>query len=380
MQHRGCSGMRGESWRRAERPYEHRERAGALSSRPSRASRMALPLLASLTLILVWGLSSITITGVPAARASGNATVAIIVPQPDGSGNAQGPVGAYVSISAQSLNAQDTYVIGVGLAPGGCNAQFIPSGSQGVAPDANGNLVTTIIWPSAANAVGSSYYICVLDHSQPASQPIQSTGYYTVRAGSPPSISIAPAPLQNGTPGPIPPQGSNRYYAGSQITITGQNYVPGGEPLAVHLLSGPPTDQNDILNAPTLPPTDNSTIVADPNGSFTTTVALPAPQGALPAKFYVYVVSQDQQQFQGGTTYPSLIADKSITIVSPPAPTPTVTVAPTSTPAQPPASPPASNGPKNLGAVIGLGVTSALLFIIGVILLASAASMPRPRP
>ncbi|HLJ80369.1 MAG TPA: hypothetical protein VKT52_02710, partial [Ktedonobacterales bacterium] len=372
-----CSGMRGESWRRGGRPNEHRERAGALSSR---ALRMALPLLASLALILVWGLASITLAKVPAARASGNATVAIIVPQPDSSGNARGPVGAYVSISAQNLNAQDTYVIGVGLSSVGCSAQFIPSGSQGVAPDTNGNLVTTIIWPSAANAVGSSYYICVQDHSQPGSPAIQSTDTYTVRAGNPPSISIAPAALPNGTPGPIPPQGSNSYYAGSQITITGQNYVPGGEPLAIHLLSRPPTDQNDILNAPTLPPTDNSTIVADPNGSFTTTVALPVPQTSLPAKFYVYVVSQDQQQFQGGTTYPSLIADKSITIVAQPSPTPTVTVAPTSTPAHTVTTTNNDNGPPNLGAVIGLGVTSALLFIIGVILLASAASMPRPRP
>lgn len=375
--------MRGESRRRGERPYDHRERARTL---PSRVLRLTLPALASLALILVWGVAAITLSGAGAARASGNATVSIIVPTPDSNGNAQGPVGAYVSISAQNLNPQDTYVTGAGLAPGGCSAQFIPSGSQGVAADANGNLITTIIWPTAANAVGSSYYVCLQDHAQPGSQPIQSTGTYTVKASGPPSISIALAQSGPGTPTALPQPGKDEYYAGSQITVTGQNYVPGNEQLAVHLLSAPPTSQDDILNAAVLQPTDGSTVTADNSGSFTTTVALPVPQTSLPAKFYVYVVSQDQYQFQGGTTYPSLIGHKAITIVRQPAPTPTATsVPPTVTPSSTPSGD-GGNGTSNggglnhTGAVIGLGVTSVLLFVIGVILLASAASMPRPRP
>lgn len=376
MSHWGCSGMRGESWRRGERPHEHLERASALPSR--RALRVALPLLASLALILVWGLAALTLPQVQVARASGNGQVQIIVPQPDSNGNAQGPVGAYVSISAQNLNTQDRYVIGVGVAPGGCTAQFTPATTQPVVPDANGNLVTTFIWPSAADAVGSSYYICVQDASQAGNPSLQSTDVYTVRAGNAPSITVAPAQQTSGsgTQGPIPPQGSNTYYAGSQITITGQNFVPGGEPLAVHLLKDMPTDQNDLQSAQELFPTDNSTITADSNGSFTTTVTLPVPQATLPSKFYIYVVSQDSQN----GTYPSLIAEKRITIATAPTPTPTVTVAPpTATPATTPPGTSTGGGSKNYPAIIGLGAASVLLFVIGVILLASAAAMPRPQ-
>ena len=363
--------MRGESWRREERPHHHRERVGAL---PSRALRLALPLLASLALILVWGLAAVTLTAVPAARAVGNGTVQIVTPQPDSNNNAQGPVGAYVTINAQSLNTQDSYVIGVGIAPGGCSAQFISATTQPVVPDQSGNLVTTFTWPSAANAVGSSYYVCVQDTSQSGSPSVQSTDVYIVRAGSKPSIAIAAA-QQGGTP-----QGSNRYYAGSQITITGTNFVPGGQPLAVHLLSGLATDPNELQSAPQLSPTDNSTITADNNGGFSTTVTLPVPQVTLPAKFYVYVVSQDAQS----GTYPSLIADKAITIVQQPAPTPTVTVAPPTptvilTPPGGTGNGNGGDGPHHVKSVIGLGVISVLLFVIGVILLASAASMPRPQ-
>src|SRR5579859_6135304 len=94
--YRGCSGMRGESRRRGERPFKHKERAGVL---PSRALRLGLPLLASAALILAWGLAAGTLTAAPVAQASGNGQVQIVVPQPDSNNNARGPVGANVTIT-----------------------------------------------------------------------------------------------------------------------------------------------------------------------------------------------------------------------------------------------------------------------------------------
>ena len=343
---------------------------------PSRALRLGLPLLASAALILAWGLAAGTLTAAPVAQASGNGQVQIVVPQPDSNNNAPGPVGANVTITAQSLNAQDTYAVGVAISPAGCAAQFISVTDQPITPDQSGNLRTTFTWPSAANAVGSSYFICVQDTKQPGSAALQSAAVYTVRAGSPPSISIKAAASQDGTPGPIPPQGSNHYYAGSQITITGENFVPGGQLLLAYLATQKITDPSQLQAALPLSTRDGSPITPDSNGSFTTTVTLPVPQGALPGTFHVYVVSQDGT----ASTYPFLMAEKTISILSPPAPTPTVTVAaPTPTVATPTPQGNGGGGPKNLGAVIGLGVTSVLLFVIGVILLASAASMPRPR-
>ncbi|MGH7194747.1 MAG: hypothetical protein ACREJM_14605, partial [Candidatus Saccharimonadales bacterium] len=206
---------------------------------------------------------------------------------------------------------------------------------------------------------------------------------YTVRAGSAPSITVkaAPATASNGsgTQAPIPPQGPNQYYPSSQITITGRNFVPGGQPLSVYLSTQKITTLSQLQSAQQLQTTDGSPITPDNNGSFTATVTLPAAPGAVPGSYYVYVTSQDTQN---GTTLPSLIAGKSITIVQQPAPTPTVTVAPPtatvrSTPTGSGGSGGTSGGPQNLGVVIGLGVTSVLLFVIGVILLASAAAMPR---
>ncbi|MGH2516173.1 MAG: hypothetical protein ACRDHP_11010, partial [Ktedonobacterales bacterium] len=240
--------MRGTIWRRGAHPSEPRKRAGVL---PSRALHLALPLLLSLGFLFMWGLAAALLPSVPAAFASGNGRVQIVTPQPDSNNDAQGPVGAYVSIAAQNLNAQDSYAVGVALSPAGCGAQFISVTDQPIQPDSSGAIATTFVWPSAAGAVGSSYFICVQDASQPSSPALQSTDIYTVRAGSAPSITIKAAPQagDSGTQAPIPPQGSNQYYAGSQITITGRNFVPGGQPLSVYLSTQKITTLSQLQSA-----------------------------------------------------------------------------------------------------------------------------------
>lgn len=364
--------MRRESRRRGARPHEHRQHVGA---RPARALRIVMPLTVSLALALVWAMAATAVSKAPAARASGDPQVTILTPSAS-NGTAQGPVGANVTVQASGVIPQLTYFVGVAIAPTGCVSQFINVTSQPITADNSGGFTTTFSWPKAAAAVGSSYYICVQDATQPSSPAFQSQQVYIVRAASAPAIDVKPAPQPSvgaGTPttGPIPPQGSNRYYAGEQVTIIGQNFVPGGQPLSAYLTTQKITDASQLQSATALQTVDGSQIAPDNNGSFTTAVTLP--QDAPPGKYYVYVVSQDTQN----GALPSLMADKSISIILQPTPTPTVTVAPspTSTPGTGTTTTGGSGPP--LGAIIGLGVTSALLFIVGVILLASAAAMPR---
>lgn len=367
--------MRRESWRRGVRPHEHGQSVGA---RPARALRIVMPLAVSLALALVWAIAATTVSQAPAAHAASNAQVMILTPVVGSDNSAQGPVGANVTIQASGLTPQTSYTVGVAIAPQGCVSQFINATNQPVSADANGSFTTTFLWPKDAAAVGSSYYICVQDATQPVSIALQSLQVYIVRAANAPLIDVKPAPQSSGgagtpTTGPIPPQGSNRFYAGEQVTITGQNFVPGGQNLSAYLTTQKITDASQLQSATALQTLDGSAIVPDNNGSFSTTVVLT--QNASPGKYYVYIVSQDTQS----GALPSLMAEKSITIIPQPTPTPTVTVAPTptSTPGGAGTSTTGSNSPSNLGAIIGLGVTSALLFIIGVILLASAAAMPR---
>jgi hypothetical protein len=112
----------------------------------------------------------------------------------------------------------------------------------------------------------------------------------------------------------------------------------------------------------------------DANGAFTATVQLP---GATdPGTYYLYAVSADGSD----SAPPSLAAFKKISIVERPTPVPTATAKAHSTAT-------GGTGNNNTGgggihiqnptAVLGLGALSIILFVVGVILLASAAGTPR---
>jgi predicted lipid-binding transport protein (Tim44 family) len=84
---------------------------------------------------------------------------------------------------------------------------------------------------------------------------------------------------------------------------------------------------------------------------------------------FLHVVSSDgTQDFP-----PALVATKQITIAQAPTPTPNPT--PTITP-NPANNQSGTNG--SMPAIIGLGVLSVVLFIVGVILIATVASSPSP--
>ncbi len=286
---------------------------------------------------------------------------------PNPSNNAtEGPVGTNITLTASGLTASDTYQLGYAQQAIGCSAGFQAFSGVSAATDSNGAFTATISWPASLANVGTSYYICAQDASN---SQAQSQATFKVDAAQPPAITVKPVA------GPTPAAGTpalptDGYYPGSTVEIDGTSFLPGGVQLTVYLSTQKIEKQSDLTNATILQSVDGQQITSQGSGQATATVQIPS--SVQPGSYYLYLVSSDSQ----ANALPSLMAEKRVTITN--APTPTATVAPTSTPKgaiTPPTSP---SGPshKKLAALFGLGALSVILFIVGVILLASAAGMP----
>ena len=303
---------------------------------------------------------------VPRAHADSGGTIQIVVPVGSG-GSFGGPVGTNVTVQASGLSPATAYQLGLALSSAGCSGGFQPL-SVKATTDQSGGFLQTFGWPSFANQTGSSYQICTEDSS--GTVTAQSQNLFTVESASRPEISIAPAAQPSATVTATP----DTYYANGEITITGNNFLPGGQTLVAYISPVKITQAADIQVAQVLSTVGAPNITADASGHFTATVTLIPPSApALPAQFYVYVMSQDGQ----ANILPSLMASKSITLHPAPQPTPTFTAAPAVTPTVSTGKPRNTGNSGNLAAIIALGGLSAVLFIMGVVLLASAAAMPR---
>lgn len=327
-------------------------------------------------------LSAATGSLIPVVRAD-TPTLNIIVPHPADK-QARGPVGANITVRAQGLTANGVYALGYARADIACDAGFQPfqNGTETMTEtaSADGTFTATISWPSSLDSVGVSYYICA-QSATPAGAllaPIaQSAETFRVDAAKAPAIDAAPS--ADVTPGAGTPAGSplpdGSFYQHSAVTITGQNFVPGGSTLVVaasaQQLQQPADFQAAAHNA--LPTSDGEqTIKSQSNGDIAATVTLPSSLAS--GSYYVYVFSTDGND----QAIPSLVASKQIAVVAAPTPVPTATTAPTPTHASGTSPTGGTSDSNHQTAIFALAGLSIVLFIAGVIALLSAAAMPGP--
>jgi hypothetical protein len=368
----GMAGSRGEpstTRRRTER---------RLAPLLGMSSALLLLLALALAAPVGWAAPTVAADSTPTATASatpsGTATppaptLTIQVPAAADGTTAEGPVGAYVTVAATGLTAGDTYQLGYALVD-----QHCASGEQDFTPpltkqaSADGALTQWFAWPRYLQSIGTVYFICLKDTTNTTNPNVQSAQQFMVGAAQAPQITLAPGP---GPDGSTPTAGATTFVIGGQAMLMGQNFLPGGEPLKALLLkkqyNNNPADLTSS-SAVQLPQVDGTTaITADGSGNVNnTTLMLPATLSA--GTYWLYLVSSDGSD----TTPPSLLAGQQITVMKPAA-TPTPTTAAT--------TPTVTLTPSSSGrivAAVGLSGLSVLLFILGVVLLASAAALPRP--
>lgn len=334
-------------------------------------------------LLVLSGLS----LAVPLARAAtpsnapaASGTLTIVVPAPS-NGVAVGPVGANVSVTASGLTASDSYQVGYAPHSIGCASGFsaLPNTSA-LSPASDGSLSTTVTWPSSANAVGSSYDLCLRDTTTTTNLDVASTQTFRVESSAPPSITVAEAGPASST-ATTTTTSATTVEAGTQVTITGQNYVPDNTPLAAYITySSTPTaselSQGKLKQCPAF----NS----QGGGYFTVTCILPS---SNTGPWYLIVASTD-----GAAKYPpALEAMAALNIVPAPAATATTTPAATASASPKASTTPhgntggtgnggkASPGPtgNEVAGIIGLSALAIILFVVGVLLLASTLTTPR---
>jgi hypothetical protein len=335
--------------------------------------------------VAVLAMCFVALAAMPVAHAdqNSNGSLTITIPSAE-NGTAEGPVGANVTVVGAGLTAGDSYKFGYSPSYSTCSAVFDPFNisSQSAAPD--GTLRQTIIWPQEADAVGTSYYICVRDVTNNSAPTVQSSQLYKVDTAAAPRINVKVAPQPTpgaGTPttSPSAPQPSGVFYSGQEVTVTGENFVPGGQDLSIYITRNKVDSVADLQAGAQLSLSSGSgaTFSADETGAFSQTVTITQPSsGSLPHEFYLYVVSSDATS----TAPPALTAFQKFKMQSPPAtPTPTTAI-PTATPSTPSTGGTTANNnggsSGNMTTAIIFGVVSVVLFIAGVALLASAMASP----
>ncbi|HEX6817168.1 MAG TPA: hypothetical protein VF120_02250 [Ktedonobacterales bacterium] len=228
--------------------------------------------------------ASPTVTATP----RGASTLTLLSPA-----NAQGPVGANLTLSGRSWDA-------VSELPVKLSASATTCGSSGTAlaqvtVDTNGTFTTTVVWPSSLASLGASYALCASTDSHTF---VSAPQKYRVRAASAPSLALTLSPPAVGQETQI--EGSNFVGASSaQITITSssghtrtlanvvpdlkdgsfiQSYTPAAGDLGSVILSAASAPDG---NAP--PALQASLSVQVATAALTTTSASPVPTTATSA-------------------------------------------------------------------------------------------------
>ncbi|HEV2238001.1 MAG TPA: hypothetical protein VGR57_15175, partial [Ktedonobacterales bacterium] len=170
-----------------------------------------------------------------------------------------GPVGAHIVGAAKGFPANHTYALGYESqsAIGGCAVNFnsIPDAAT-FTIKSDGTATFTFVWPATDSG---TYNICARDTSPDFSTPTQSNNHFIVLGTTAPAIQVTSAPGDSGTPTPT---SNNTYYPGSEIQVTGTNFLPGGTTVGI-FYSGVQSELGTLLG---------SDINADTQGGFSTTV------------------------------------------------------------------------------------------------------------
>lgn len=366
----------------------------------ARALRRAAPqqtgwaltlLLVGWCLLAAWGGAPMK-ASVATVHAAGGPTLTIVQPQPSNS-SVTGPVGANIVVAADHLLPTDTYTLGYAINDIGCQAGFTDLASSPVTAtaDASGAFTIQVAWPASAGNVGSSYVLCARDQTTPAIVAIPSQDRFVVAASAAPAITASAA---NGSSSPpnaadttATPTAGASFAPGSPVQVNGTNFVGSTSSLTAYLsLSQAQTAADLQRNAtPLVTGSGDQHFRAQSGGTFQVTLKLPSIQVA---NAYLYVVSTD-----GNTQYlPTLVATQQVSLnpasavpspTASPSPSPSATAhatASTTTRGGSGSDTPPSTGNTSSGRlplILGLAVASGILFILGLVLIATGAAGSR---
>lgn len=337
----------------------------------------------ALTLLLL-GWCLLAAGGIVTPTASAASVPSLTIAQPRHAGHSViGPVGANIVVSAAHLLPNDTYTLGYASNDIGCSAGFtdLAQSPVTVTADADGAFTTQIAWPVSANNVGTSYVLCAQEQTTGA-VAFPSQDAFVVAASAAPALTLG-APDTSSTPS----SGSASLAPGSTVQVSGSNFFGPTSTLTAYLSLFQAQTAADLQQHATqlTPDSQGSRFNAQANGTFHVTLKLPSIQETA----YLYVVSTD-----GNTQYlPTLVASQQVTLTAASAtPSPSATSTPTQT-ATPRATSTATrtrntNGTggntssgsrgtpasRNLPLIVGLGVASGILFILGLVLIATGAA------
>lgn len=215
-----------------------------------------------------------------------------------------------------------------------------------VAVQADGTFQVDTTWPNSAAIATTVYYVCAI--AGPAQTPggLSANGFTVAQ---PVTIKVMPQ-----SPTTVSP--------GSQVTISGANWLP---PQALTVAIVPPGEAGVVVS---------DHVTSDANGNFSLMLTIPSTTGA--GTYSVSVIADNEP------TMKATLAN-AVTVAVAATPTPTATTAPTATAttaptptATTPAStpPPTTNGGGGGGMTIlifALGGIGTVLIVVGIVLFAA---------
>lgn len=302
----------------------------------------AIALLAALTVMFALLLQATQVAplslGAPVARAAANANVnadpSLTLVSPS---SGQGPVGASVTVSGSGWTG-GSVAIGAAQAQANCASNSSWTATFKTVTASGGSFTDTFRWPSSLSS--GTYYLCAAPTAGGATAGGVAGQTYTVKASSPPALTLSSSNIQ----------------VGQTVTITGSNFV------------GVSTVNLSIGNTNT-GVTPIQTVNPDGNGSFAVQYQ---PNGVVTGNLTIYASSPPDP----GAPQPADSATASLLVLA--APTATATPSPSPSPAPSPTSAPTAtaatlttttkNDTSNGGGLIALlivGIVLSLLVIVG---------------
>ena len=331
---------------------------------------------AALALLVALALVALALLAAPgrARAANGGAQVVFTAPIYAGqnNGDPEGPVDTMVAVAGSGWGAAATVALALADrandtagSPGtACNNGSGLIAIPGVTPvqvDSSGNFVFLFPWPASAGTQGHAYWICGAQAPNLSPPGVQA---FTVLSATPPSLSVSAPEVT----------------LGSQVTVTGKNWLPG---------SGPSFDQKvSVILAPCVACDPGgaslisaTTVSAQADGTFSATLALPQAAKAGDKLFAsAQSLGDGSQSLPPGTLTTGSSTNASFTVMAQATATPTATNTPAATATAPPTATSVANG-GNAGNNTGnkAGANNLLIILLlalgGVLLLAAIVAI-----
>jgi hypothetical protein len=187
---------------------------------------------------------------------------------------------------------------------------------------------------------------------------------FQVLGSNAPRVTLSQAPSST-HPGKV-------YAAGGPVRVQGRGFFPQGTAIAIFVTPSSNFSASDYQPGSALATEDGSSILSDNQGQFTAIIVLPS---AITGQLFLHAVSTDAVANSQPPFPPSLVAT-SVIQIGPPEATPTAVPSPT--PTQHAKTPGTTDDTGRILAIAGLGLLSLILFIVGGILVISAAGPRKP--